>query len=387
MPLKWDNGCFWQTIHTYNAYESELPFELVKTKGQNKSDTLSMKTDDFNAAMPSLVFNYTHIFVCPICGGALRVPGGRGSIECCECKRSFGCERGIPLLFCPNEWDSKVDVTETVKSFYEENPFPGYEDIDSKQSLREKAAKGIFARLLDQEIPHGARILEVGCGTGQLSNFLGTTWGRTIFATDVCLNSLKLAHEFKEKNQIDNVAFLQMNLFRPVFKPDSFDLVICNGVLHHTSDPFLGLQSISKLVSKGGFIILGLYNAYSRVSTDIRRFIFRLSGNRFRFLDSRLTDRNLGKVRKHIWFMDQYKNPHESKHTIGQVLSWFDQSGLEFITSIPKSTPFEAFSPQENLFKATPRGTRLDHFLVQLGMLLSGDREGGFFIMIARRKP
>ncbi len=345
-----------------------------------------MESDVTSSVVPSLMAQHIDIFVCPSCGGALHVSSDRRRIECSKCNLSFRSEKGIPLLFWPNESDSKVDVTEIVKSFYEENPFPGYEDVDSKWSLRDKAEKGIFARLLDDQIPYGWKILEVGCGTGQLSNFLGMTWGRTVFATDICLNSLKLGQEFKETHQIDNVVFLQMNLFRPAFKTDSFDLVICNGVLHHTSAPFLGFQSISKLIKKGGFVIVGLYNTYGRIPTDIRRFIFKLSGNRFKSLDPRLRAKNLSDIRKHIWFMDQYKNPHESKHTIGEALSWFDQSGVEFINSIPKSTAFEPFCPEEKLFKANPRGTRLDHFFVQLGMLLSGGREGGFFIMIGRKK-
>jgi len=311
---------------------------------------------------------------------------GRG-IECSKCHRLFGCAGEIPLLFWPNEWDAKTDVTEAIKSFYEENPFPGYEDIDSDQSLRQKAERGVFARLLDAQIPYGTRILEVGCGTGQLSNYLGMTWGRTVFGTDICLNSLKLGQDFKERNQIDNVSFLQMNLFRPVFRPDSFDLVICNGVLHSTSDPFAAFKSILQMVKKGGFIIVGLYNTYGRIPTDIRRFIFRLSGNRFQFLDARLRDQNLSGARKHTWFMDQYKNPQESKHTIGEVLGWFDQCEVEFINSIPKATAFEPFSQEEELFKANPRGTALDRFLAQFGMLLGGGREGGLFIMMGRKKP
>ncbi len=346
-----------------------------------------MKPDEISAVVPAPVVQHMDIFVCPVCGGALNVSGDGRGIECSRCNRSFGCEKGIPLLFWPNEWDSRTDVTEVVKSFYEEPPFPGYEDIDSDRSLRQKAERGIFARLLDDQIPYGARILEVGCGTGQLSNFLGMTWGRTVFGTDICLNSLKLGQEFKQKNQTENVAFLQMNLFRPVFSPESFDLVICNGVLHHTSDPLTGFKAITKVVKKGGFIVVGLYNTYGRMPTDIRRFIFRLSGNRFRFLDARLRDQNLTGARKHIWFMDQYKNPQESKHTIGEVLGWFDQCEVEFINSIPKSMAFEPFSPDEPLFKANPRGTAVDHFLAQLGMLLGGGREGGLFIMIGRKKP
>ena len=177
-----------------------------------------------------------------------------------------------------------------------------------------------------------------------------------------------------------------MNLFRPIFREESFPLVICNGVLHHTSDPFAGFQSIAKLVKKGGFILIGLYHKYGRIITDIRRIIFNISGDHFKFLDPRLIAQDIGETRKLTWFADQYKNPHESKHTIGELLRWFDQTGFDFVGSIPKLKAFEAFSEYEKLFKANPRGNWLDHFLVQARLLFTGSKEGGFFLMIGRRK-
>lgn len=306
--------------------------------------------------LPPLLMRHMELFICPACSGNLTIAEDRQRIECSTCNHSFTVENGMPHLFWPHAQEPRGDVTEAIKSFYEANPFPNYEDVDSATTLREKAEKGIFARLLDDQIPHGAMVLEVGCGTGQLSNFLGLRWGRTVFATDFSLRSLKLGQEFKERNQIDNVAFLQMNLLVPTFKEESFDFVICNGVLHHTSNPFLSFQSISRLVKKGGFIIIGLYNRYGRIPTDILRFIFRVFGERLAFLDPRLRTKNLSSLRKRTWFMDQYKNPHESKHTIGEVLTWFDRCGFDFINGIPKCTPFDSFSPQERLFKLNPRG-------------------------------
>lgn len=319
------------------------------------------------------------IFICPLCEGPLSVYGDRCQTRCSKCNQVFASENSIPLLFWPQKWEgSGADVTDAIKSFYEKTPFPNYEDLDSSYSLREKAKKGIFARLLDEQIPYGSMVLEAGCGTGQLSNFLGMTYGRSVFATDICLNSLKLGQEFKEKNKIENVAFLQMNLFKPVFKQGIFDLVICNGVLHHTANPFLGFQSISRLVKKGGYIIVGLYNAWGRIPTDIRRFIFSFSGNNFKFLDPRLRTKDVSETRKNTWFQDQYKNPHESKHTIGEVLNWFDKSGFEFVNSIPKLT--------SRLFEPTARGNWLDHLFLQFEILVSFGKEGGFFIMIGKKK-
>jgi SAM-dependent methyltransferase len=291
-------------------------------------------------------------------------------------------------LYSPHETaSSRGDVTDVMRSFYEENPFPDYEDLDSDWSLRERAQRGVFARLLDEQIPHDARILEVGCGTGQLSNFLSMRWGRVVFGSDLSLPSLRLGREFSVRHRLENVAFLQMNLFRPAFKPESFDVVICNGVLHHTADPFRGLRSISQLAKPGGYVLVGLYNTYGRIPTDFRRFIFRLSGDRLRFLDPRLRAGDVSDKRKHTWFMDQYRNPHESKHTIDEVLGWFDELGLEFVHGIPTILASEQMTENEKLFEASPKGTTLDHFLVQLGMLAKGGREGGFFIMIGRKTP
>jgi len=320
---------------------------------------------------------------CPICGGILAtIPD---QIRCESCSRPFPVDGGIPQLFWQNDWPpEKPDVTSVMQSFYEKTPFPNYDDFDSAEALREKARRGVFARLLDEQIRFGSSVLEVGCGTGQLSNFLGMTWGRTVFGADACLHSLQLAEKFRLENQIKAARFLQMNLFRPVFQPETFDVVVCNGVLHHTSDPYLGFQSIARLVKRGGFILIGLYNKYSRFATDFRRWLFRVSGDRMQFLDPQLRQRANNEGRKQAWFLDQYKNPHESKHTFGEIQDWFEANGFAFMNSIPKAQG-QAFSPEEKLFEPHPPGSAFHHFLIQSGEMLIGGRDGGFFIMIGKR--
>jgi 2-polyprenyl-3-methyl-5-hydroxy-6-metoxy-1,4-benzoquinol methylase len=292
---------------------------------------------------------------------------------------------GIPQLFWQNDWPAdKPDVTSAMQAFYEKTPFPNYDEFDSAEALRLKARRGVFAKLLDEQIRHGSSILEVGCGTGQLSNFLGMTWGRTIFGADACLHSLQLAENFRRENDIKGVKFVQMNLFRPVFPPEAFDFVICNGVLHHTSDPYLGFQTIAKLVKPGGFILIGLYNKYSRLATDFRRWLFKVSGDRMQFLDAQIRDRAANAGRKQAWFLDQYKNPHESKHTFAELQGWFQNNGFTFMNSIPKAQG-EAFAADEKLFEPHDPGTTFQHFLAQAGETLVGGRDGGFFIMIGKR--
>lgn len=199
--------------------------------------------------------NHLNILACPACQGNLQI--NNNTIVCMSCQNTYQIEGDIPLLFVTNEGsNTKKDVTEIVKSFYEQSPFPNYNGLETVADLMQKAQNGVFARLLNEQIPFNIRVLEVGCGTGQLSNFLGVAH-RTVFGADMCLNSLKLANEFKKRNGLERVGFYQMNLFRPIFKEESFPLVICNGVLHHTSDPFGGFQSIAKLVKQGGTLQSG----------------------------------------------------------------------------------------------------------------------------------
>jgi ubiquinone/menaquinone biosynthesis C-methylase UbiE/uncharacterized protein YbaR (Trm112 family) len=307
------------------------------------------------------------IFICPACRGDLKITDDK--IECLKCQKRYQVEDGIPLLFWPNEWDcSKDDITNDIKSFYEKTPFPNYEDFEHAEDLIRKSQANVFARLLNEQVPFNIKVLEVGCGTGQLSNFF------------------RLGREFKKKNGLERVGFYQSNLFMPIFREESFPLVICNGVLHHTSDPFLGFRSISRLVKRGGYIIVGLYNKYGRITTDLRRVIFNIFNNKFKFLDPHLRGKKIGEVKKNAWFKDQYKNPHESKHTIGEVLKWFDETGFDFVNGIPKLKAFEGFSVNEKLFKQNLTGNWLDHFVSQTRLIFSGNKEGGFFLMIGKRK-
>lgn len=325
---------------------------------------------------------HIEIFACPKCRGNLIY---QNAITCAACGSVYNVQDGIPLLYAPNHRSGREDVTDAVKAFYEDAPFPNYESLETASDLAEKAERSHFASSLNRQIPFGATILEVGCGTGQMSNYLGIA-NRFVFGADICFHSLKLATEFKDRNNLERTGFYQMNLFRPIFKEQSFHLVICNGVLHHTSDPFGGFQSIARLVKKNGYILVGLYNTYGRFVTDMRRFIFNISRDRLKFLDPRLADASVGDVRKMTWFRDQYKHPHESKHTIGEVLHWFDTIGFTFVYGIPNPKAFESFNPDDRMFELHPQGNMMDHFIVQAGYAFTGGREGGLFMLIGKKK-
>jgi hypothetical protein len=150
---------------------------------------------------PSDLFReHVDILSDPATGDAIRFDG-EGFVAEPSGRRIVAVD-GIPNFFVPSdhaEGASLDGVTDAVRAFYEETPFPNYDGFDSRESLAIKARRGVFASLLDAQLPQGALVLEAGCGTGQLSNFLGMSWTRRVFAGDLCLNSLRLAKGFADR--------------------------------------------------------------------------------------------------------------------------------------------------------------------------------------------
>jgi 2-polyprenyl-3-methyl-5-hydroxy-6-metoxy-1,4-benzoquinol methylase len=320
---------------------------------------------------------------CPSSGGPMiRDDGGYSSVAAPSLR--FPIEDGVIRAFLAHD-APRTDVTVDMQRFYSANPFPNYDDMETIGSLIEKSLARGFPEMLNRTIGPHATVLEVGCGTGQLGNFLSII-GRRVLSVDMTLNSLNLGQQFKRRNNLVDVTFAQMNLFRLPLRPAAFDCVICTGVLHHTNDPFGGFRGLIPLVRPGGHLIVGLYNLYGRQKTRGRAMLAGVLGERVAALDPYLHDHKMAPDKQRAWFMDQYRNPHESLHTMDEVLRWFDECGLEFVRGVP-STVFDGTTEldyRRSLFDVEARGSQLDRLFAQVHQMLS-DTEGGLFVMIARK--
>src|SRR5205823_9011751 len=166
------------------------------------------------------------LLACPICGRALVI-----SWQCEGCGVRYTAPDGIPNLRLGG--DARTDA---VRRFYERAPFPGYGPRDSLSSLCARAERSKFARLLNEAIPGDARILEIGCGTGQMSLYL-TRADRLVIGADLTRASLQLAQDAARRFGLARVQFVETDLHRPGLRPGAFDVVYASGVLHHTPNP------------------------------------------------------------------------------------------------------------------------------------------------------
>lgn len=304
----------------------------------------------------------------------------------CAHNHRFRRERGIPLLLTPTITTEEEQARQTMQTFYEQHTFPGYDGVDNPGILMDKARKSAFGLWVDQAIPPVATVCEVGCGTGQMTNFLGLVSTRTVIGVDMSLPSLRLGQAFKEHFDLQNVHFAQGNIFAMPIAPESIDVLICSGVLHHTPDPNGGFERLLELVKPGGKILIGLYNSFARVPLGLRKAFFSISKESCRWLDAHMRRRDVDSAKKEIWFADQYRNPHESWHSVDEVLGWFDAAHIKFLSAVPA---ISAHLPGEKaglrLFAEHPRGSRCEHILRQLAWMFTIGREGGLFVLVGEK--
>ena len=271
--------------------------------------------------------------------------------------------------------------TQAVRRFYEQTPFPGYAPLDTLQALRRRGDSNRFARLLDQAIPCDAVVAEIGCGTGQMALYLARA-DRVVIGADLTRASLSLGKAAAGRFGLQRVMFVETDMRHAGLKHGAFDVVYCSGVLHHTPNPRASFAELATLARPGGTIVLGVYNAFARVPSRMRRLAAKLSRFRFVPFDPVLRDRAAEPARRDAWLRDQYLHPEEHRHTLAEVQRWFAENDVEFVRSYPSAVLGDE---PEDLFAPADDNWTFEGWLAQLGWIWTLGREGGLFFTIGRR--
>ena len=314
---------------------------------------------------------FRELLACPACAGMLAADW-----SCRGCGARFDAPDGIPNLRLPGD-----GRTEAVRRFYERAPFPGYPVRDSLQALQARADRSTFARLVNQAIPADARILELGCGTGQMCLYLARA-DRVVIGADLTRGALVLGAAAARRFGLERVQFVETDLRQPGLKAGSFDVVYSSGVVHHTPNPRASFARLAQLARPGGMIVLGVYNAFARLPLRLRRLVARLSRFRLIPFDPVLRDRQSEPARREAWLRDQYHHPEEHRHTLAEVQNWFAENRVEYLRAYPSAVLGD--EPAE-LFSRAADNWRPEGWLAQLGWIRALGHEGGLFFTVGRR--
>ncbi|MCH8330060.1 MAG: class I SAM-dependent methyltransferase [Bacteroidetes bacterium] len=138
----------------------------------------------------------------------------------------------------------------TVDSFGEEwKKFSEFSKLDIKTAGDQyfDIAQGMF--------DNGSIVLDAGCGTGRWSLYLSdkVSFIEAIDPSESVLSAVNLTRN------VNNIRVSLASISNIPFADDSFDLVICLGVLHHIPDSKEAMRNLVQKVKRGGRCLIYMY--------------------------------------------------------------------------------------------------------------------------------
>lgn len=126
---------------------------------------------------------------------------------------------------------------------------------------------GKYLGKIRRYVPKGYKILDVGCGVGQVSNFLQDKGYKM---TGVDLSSLLI----KEAKKVKKAKFEVMDATELKFEDNSFDAAISAETIEHVPNPRKMIKEMIRVVRPRGYIILrypNRQNKWKQLGTIITR--------------------------------------------------------------------------------------------------------------------
>jgi ubiquinone/menaquinone biosynthesis C-methylase UbiE len=199
------------------------------------------------------------------------------------------------------------------------------------------------------------KLLDAGCGNGTLTAAVSPLVAEVI---GIDLNDgLGKAHRNRARfadGDGRNVQYVQGNLFNPPLQPESFDLIYCSGVIHHTPSTKESFRKLVPLVKKGGRLYVWVYskrNFVVRLFMDSGRQLKRVMSPQSLLTTCRImaplykvgTDSlnwmGLVKFRKRnvreitLDLFDAFAPQFNHRHTEEEVQGWFREEGFTNIST------------------------------------------------------
>ncbi len=104
-------------------------------------------------------------------------------------------------------------------------------------------------------IPAGAKVLDCGAGTGELS-LAASDNADSVLCTDLSKNMLKQAQRKARALGADNIEFAARNIFDLQDPDGTYDVVIAGNVLHLLTNPQGAVKEMYRVLKPGGKLLL-----------------------------------------------------------------------------------------------------------------------------------
>ena len=205
----------------------------------------------------------------------------------------------------------------------------------------------IFKKEINKNLKKNSRILDVGCGFfGGFLPFIHKHKFNNLYACDINPNTII--------NLKKNYKFIKVkkgSCLKLPYPDNSFDFIVCYGVIHHTHNYSLAIKELSRILKKDGVIFLGVYAFYN----SLFEYLIRA----FRVIGKILGYKMFHKIAK-LWplfnrfFMD---------HTYVPILYLIDKKQIIKTTKENRLKELKNFSSSTDFFQKVPI----------IGKLITGD--------------
>lgn len=241
----------------------------------------------------------------------------------------------------------KENIEYKVGSMYSKYPFPKRNKfgVDKMNNDFKENLEKLGLNINDLK---GKKVLDAGCGTGELSLFMAKS-GAIVEGVDISDGSLNYARKRAEEERLDNISFTKKSLLDGEFPQNYYDYIISHMVLHHTPNAEQSFSNIAKALKPGGRIYIRLFFLWGRMSVFQKSplwkiWIVRLLGGKLPERKVRIGERLFYKegheishgLEKSTYLYDLYGVPRVTHHTFGEVLRWFKKNNIDYVSSLPQ---------------------------------------------------
>ena len=158
-------------------------------------------------------------------------------------------------------------IAARVEEFYESHPYPPpADDLEDYRARWDDRRRRADSHLFWPSEPYrdDRSILVAGCGTSQAAHYAVRWPDARVVGIDVSIVSLDSTRELKRKHDLYNLEVHELAVERAGELGQTFEHVVCTGVLHHLADPEAGLRGLRDALAPNGAMHLMVYAPYGR---------------------------------------------------------------------------------------------------------------------------
>lgn len=250
------------------------------------------------------------------------------------------------------------EVTRRVQEQYRQYPYPRFAEesvVDGRRRVSVDYLRYIqIAAWPERRNLSGLRVLDAGCGTGQVLTQMAECHPEVrILGIDLSDTSLGIAQRQLDRVGATNAELRVFQIYDLERLGETFDVVMCGGVLHHLSDPVRGLRCLRSVLKDDGVLSIMVYGRYGRTGVYVMQDLIRMvAGDRSQSELAPWTRKLVGALPSAHAFhrrkfrdldmagdsglVDLLLHPQDRSFTVPEIYEWLEEASLELLQWCPR---------------------------------------------------